>query len=448
VNFRWTDAGRAALSSAEHVGLAAVTLTHFAIGDAHGPGGSADDARTALRNERHRAPLTGSQANAGQIAVRGDFAPDASYGISEAGIFGTHGDPPGASELLLYWTANGALSGQAAAGTSLSLVAVIDLTAATADVNVTVSPTIVLGSTSAATEQEFGTTRYATDLEAAMASVNNRSLSPKGLLAALGKILGSLFTGGPADGTKYILEGEEDGKLKVVERTQDSSTAASLADHGTRIAAVEGKTGDASDSAKGIVELATSQETKTGTDTARAVTPKGLRDAAPETVASLLPQGSSIAQGKRYVLEGLANSGLKLVASTALLAFCGDLDGMAQSAVVVGSALEVDGATEWTIPATGKWGITEMIAWSSNPHGDTTRSQSQLTAESRVDSQGKWAAITGGMSMIDYRGKFASAWWGRADLSAGAQVRFKWGPKGLAPDTATVELVALNIAQI
>ena len=95
MNFRWTNAGRAALASAAHAGTAAVKLTHLALGDGQGPGGEADDNRAALRNERHRADIAGRPSAAGgRIACRADFEPDASYGVTEAGIFGTAGDPP------------------------------------------------------------------------------------------------------------------------------------------------------------------------------------------------------------------------------------------------------------------------------------------------------------------------------------------------------------------
>ena len=145
MNLRWTAAGRAALASAEHVGPAAVRLTHFAIGDGQGPGGAADDARAALRSERHRVQLSGTDSAAGQLAARADFMPDASYAVTEAGVFGTHGDPPSAAQLLLYWSDGGAEAGRAAAGADLVIAAVIDFSAAEADVEVTLAGSIVLG---------------------------------------------------------------------------------------------------------------------------------------------------------------------------------------------------------------------------------------------------------------------------------------------------------------
>ena len=248
MNLRWTDAGRAALAAAEHAGVAAVRLTHFAIGDGSGAGGEADDARTTLRNERHRAAIAGTPATAGRIALRADLVPDASYSITEAGIFGTAGDPPSASQLLLYWTDSGAAAGAAASGTNLALPAVIEFQNAAAEVAVTVGGNIVFGATDPATESEFGSTRYATAAETGDATVGSRSVTPSGLHAAAGKVLATLLGSDPADGSVYQLKGTADGTLVVELRTQDGTSSAGIAANaaaivamGTRVTAVEGK---------------------------------------------------------------------------------------------------------------------------------------------------------------------------------------------------------------
>lgn len=248
MNLRWTDAGRAALAAAGHAGVAAVRLTHFAIGDGSGPGGAADDARATLRNERHRAAIAGTPATAGRIALRADLTPDASYSITEAGIFGTAGDPPSASQLLLYWTDSGAAAGAAAAGTDLALPAVIEFQNAAAEVAVTVGGNIVFGATEPATEAEFGSTRYATAEETGDSSVSARSVTPAGLHAAAGKVLATLLGSDPADGSVYQLKGTADGALVVELRTQDGESSAAIAGNaaaiaamGVRVTAVEGK---------------------------------------------------------------------------------------------------------------------------------------------------------------------------------------------------------------
>ena len=324
MNLRWTDAGRAALASAVHVGTAAVKLTHLALGDGSGAGGEADDARAALRSERHRAAIEGTDPAAGRIAFRADFAPDAGYSITEAGVFGTVGDPPGASQLLLYWTDDGAEAGKAASGTALAVATVVEFQNAAADVTVTVGGNIVFGATEPATEAAFGSTRYATGEETGEGAAGDRSVTPKGLKAGTLKLLGALVAGGAADGTIYQLKGDANGGLVVEERTQDGASSAGIAGNAAAIVAlavrvsdVEGKTVDAATNAKGIVELATDAEAKTGTDAARAVTPKAMRAATAANIASLL--GSVPVEGKRYVLEGLAGGGLALALSTVLL---------------------------------------------------------------------------------------------------------------------------------
>ena len=64
--------------------------------------------------------------------------------------------------------------------------------------------------------------------------------------------------------------------------------------------------GDASSSEKGIVELATTVETQTGTDDSRAVTPKGLK----ESIQQVVPDASTSIKGKiQLASTGEAQSG-------------------------------------------------------------------------------------------------------------------------------------------
>ena len=324
MNLRWTDAGRAALASSDHTGAAAVKLTHFAIGDGQGPGGAADDSRAALRNERHRAAIEGTEPTNGRIAFRADFAPDASYGVTEAGVFGTAGDPAGPLTLLLYWSDDGAEAGKAAANTALTFAVVVEFQSAAADVAVTVGGNIVFGATEPATEAAFGSTRYATGEETGTGDSGERSVTPKGLKGGVLKLLGALVAGGAGDGTIYQLKGDASGALVIEERTQDGASKAGIAANvaaivalADRVTAVEGKTDDAATNRKGIVELATDGEAKTGTDARRAVTPKAMRAATADNIASLLD--SAPEEGKKYILEGLAAGGLKLVLSSVLM---------------------------------------------------------------------------------------------------------------------------------
>ncbi len=257
MNLRWTDAGRAALASAQHVGSAAVKLTHFAIGDGSGAGGAGDDNRAALRNERHRAALSAdtSASARGRIAARADFEPDAAHDVTEAGIFATVGDPPGAAFLALYWSDSGTVAAKAANGTKLAIAAVIEFQNAAADVTAEVSATVTFGNVDEATDGKFGTTRYASQTETETGTAGNRAITPKALKAAIGKVAAFLLGKAATDGTIYQLKGKAGGGLLAEKRTLPN----------------------ASTTQKGIVELATDAEAKAGTDTARAVTPKALK---------------------------------------------------------------------------------------------------------------------------------------------------------------------------
>ncbi len=327
MNLRWTSAGLAALTDAANTGTAQLRLTHLAIGDGQGAGGAADDGRAALRSERHRAEIKGRPEQTDRIAFRADFAPDADYGITEAGVFGTAGDPPSKAALYLYWTGGGAKAGQAANGTALAIGATVDFQAAAADVTVTVGGKIEFGdSPDNATELKFGLTRYATADETDGSS-GERAVTPKGLRAKFGALLARLIGKQAADGTIYQLKGRSDGTLEIEERTQDAATSTALAGLRRSVQAntneIAGKAdssdlpADATTAKKGIVELATDAEAKTGTDAERAVTPKGARAAVPPAIAALLASGS-IENGKRYAFEGVTGGSLRLVRSNFL----------------------------------------------------------------------------------------------------------------------------------
>ena len=181
MTLRLTTAGIAALASAEYTGLNAIRITHIAIGDGSGPGGAADDGRTALRSERDRSAATGTPATNGRISFRGDFMPAAAYNITEAGVFATAG---GNTILLAYWTKGGAKLGAAVASADLVIAATIAFAEAAAQVAVTVSPTLTVGRPPAeATTGAFGITRYTTDAEAKAGLAGNRAVTAKAMRA-------------------------------------------------------------------------------------------------------------------------------------------------------------------------------------------------------------------------------------------------------------------------
>ena len=287
MTLRLTTAGIAALASAEYTGLNAIRITHIAIGDGSGPGGAADDGRTALRSERDRSAATGTPAANGRISFRGDFMPAAAYNITEAGVFATAG---GNTILLAYWTKGGTKLGAAVANADLVIAATIAFAESAAQVAVTVSPTITVNAPPVeATTEVFGITRYTTDAEAKTGLAGNRAVTAKAMRAAAGKTAASLLDAAPTDGTIYQLKGNADGELVVEEREQDAVTA-------VEIAALKVKTGPATMAKKGLVELTTDAEGIAGDDAARAMTAHSTRAAASATVASLLGE----APGRRH----------------------------------------------------------------------------------------------------------------------------------------------------
>ena len=358
MTLRLTTAGIAALASAEYTGLNAIRITHIAIGDGSGPGGAADDGRTALRSERDRSAATGTPAANGRISFRGDFMPAAAYNITEAGVFATAG---GNTILLAYWTKGGAKLGVAVASADLVIAATIAFAESAAQVAVTVSPTLTVGRPPAeATTEVFGTTRYTTDTEAKAGRAGNRAVTAKSMRAAAGKTAASLLGSVPTDGTIYQLKGNADGELVVEEREQDAVTAA-------EIAALKAKTVAASTATAGITRYTTDTEAKDGLLGNRAVTAKAMRAAASATVASLL--GAVPEDGTKYALQGGVNGVLTLV-RLAIVAFAAGgtstvaipatdpyPGGVYGSSVGSGQDISIGGVSSWTIPADGDYTV-------------------------------------------------------------------------------------------
>ena len=141
---RLTDAGRAAIADGANTGTRAVTFTKMALGAGQGPGGAADDARTALRDSRNSVALSGSTTVAGRIALRADFTPTETYDVTEAGLMGRIG-ADGTEELYAYWSSNGEVLARALTGAKLIVAGSLDITASNAEINVTVDPSITIG---------------------------------------------------------------------------------------------------------------------------------------------------------------------------------------------------------------------------------------------------------------------------------------------------------------
>ena len=437
-DLRLTTAGRTALADGANVGASAVRLTHVAIGDGSGPGEAADDGLAALRSERGRVAAEGSAPVERRIAFRGDFMPVAAYDVTEVGVFGSA--PGGATALLAYWSDGGAVIGGAVAGTKLVVAAVLEFVAAAAEVAVTLSPVISLGGDGLpATEARRGIVELATSDEAKTGTDQQRALTPKAMRDSASATAASLLPGGaPAEGTKYRFAGKPMGKLELEEDSGDAATTQAIgavqADIATitaaldplpgqvgaltgevgavkgRVSAVEGKTGDATTSRKGIVELATSDEARTGTDEQRAVTPKAMRDSASHNLESLLAGNAE--DGKRYALEGRANGRLAVTE----LPFEHFFEAAA-STHNRNTVITIDGDSEWTIGATGSYAITFVAAGVSS---------TQLRFQKQSSGEASWATLSGqfyargddSAASNEVRG---CAWCG--DLSQGDKIR-------------------------
>lgn len=145
-----TAAGRAALADQTNVGVAAVRLTHLELGDGRRGAGDDDDARTALRSRRVRGAVAGREAAGGRVAAVLDVAaPGWTGDVTEIGLVGNDG---GDELLLAYWAAAAGADAPFAAHATTRLVVgvTLDVSDASADVDVTVSPAVTFGVSEAA----------------------------------------------------------------------------------------------------------------------------------------------------------------------------------------------------------------------------------------------------------------------------------------------------------
>ncbi len=426
MTLRLTMAGVAALASSTYTGIAAIRITHIAIGDGSGPGGEDDDGRTALRSERDRSAATGTAATHGRISFRGDFMPAADYNITEAGVFATAG---GSTILLAYWTDGGTNLGAAVTNADLVIAATIAFAEAAAEVAVTVSPTISVGEAPVeATAETFGITRYSTVTEGKDGTAQNRSVTPQVMKAAAGKTVASLLgSTPPTDGTVYQLKGTASGELVAEERTQDGTTE-------TEIAALQAKTVDASTTAKGIVELATDEEGIAGEDDERAMTAQSTRAAASATIASLL--GTTPEDGTKYALQGGASGVLTLV-SLAIVAFAAGSTstvaipatnpypgGVYGSSVGSGQNISIGGVSSWEIPAAGTYTIVFSM------HRTTFVNSGAISGQLYRQPSGGSAAYLSGQNKITTFGAMGGSvsWCG--SLSAGDTITVRHASAG------------------
>ena len=214
-----TSVGGGKLADSANAALNNVQLRQMAVGSGSGPGTADDaDARTTLRSQEAISALEGSaQPDSGRIGATATFAAltagDPDVEIREIGIFARVGDS-GTEFLLAYGArpaADTALTTLADTGPTV-VAGVIDISSSSADVAITVDPTIT-----------FQGLDGATTAESAAGLRNDRAVTPAGLAFAL--------------------------------RSSEQAATASR---------------------RGTVELATDTEAQAGTDAERAVTPASL----------------------------------------------------------------------------------------------------------------------------------------------------------------------------
>lgn len=136
----FTATGRRELADGANRATQALQFTRLLVGDQ----GAAPEAgpvsiRTALRRQRESVPLVGTTAVDGRIAVRGDWTPASAYDVLETGIMARVGTA--AEFLALYWSDTAPLL-RTTPGALATVAGAIDLVAASAEVTVTLSPTI------------------------------------------------------------------------------------------------------------------------------------------------------------------------------------------------------------------------------------------------------------------------------------------------------------------
>ena len=294
---RLTDAGRAALADATNRAVNNVQLRSFAIGSGLGPGGAMDDSRTTLRSQQNRANLTGTTMVSGRLAVRAEFAPTSVYSVTEAGIVARIG-AAGAEFLLAYWAVADVADALATtvSGVTLIVAGVIDVTHASAEVDVTVSANITFGGPGtlvALTDapNHFDADKYLRANNAGTAGIWDEAppvLATEAALPAVAAAVQSTYLVRSYAGTGFpVLALKAGGAWRYVH--------------------VPGNFPLATTARAGIVELETEGETVTGTGTTRATTGAGvaaalaaLVDAAPTELNTLNELAAALGDDRNF----------------------------------------------------------------------------------------------------------------------------------------------------
>ena len=174
---RPTNAALTALADGTARGTRAIEMRSIVIGAGRGAPGASNDDRTTLRAQRASADVTGSSAVSGRIALQTSFetATRAGFDVTEIGVMARIG-ATGTPFLFAYQVVDAgevAIS-VAEPGVTLLIGCVLHITRSSAEVSVTVSPTLSLS---------VGQTRAEIDTLIGAATTSRRGLVELATLA-------------------------------------------------------------------------------------------------------------------------------------------------------------------------------------------------------------------------------------------------------------------------
>lgn len=300
-----TDAGRQALVNASATGSNAVTVTHVGVGSG---AYVADATRLELEHELKRLPIV-SGGNTSDSAIHVAYMDESedTYEVHEFGLFLDDG-----TLFALYSSEAPVLTKTAHAAILLA----VDIAFSSGIDAGLIQFGDVTFSNPAATTDRAGVVELATPAEAAAGASSLHAVTPEGLRAGV-----EAFAVTPAALAALVASTGAAGIVELATTAEaqagtDASRAVTPA--GLR-AALNARVVSATDSAAGIVELATAAEAQAGTDATRAVTPAAARAAIDARIDALAasPADVTAALDARVVAATATTAGIVELATTA-----------------------------------------------------------------------------------------------------------------------------------
>lgn len=295
---RLTNLGSAALNAAI-TGGATITLSELALGDGGGASYDPDGSETALRGEVHRAVISSiapDPQNPAWLIVETIIPPDVGgWWIREAGVFDSNGN---LFAIAKYPETYKAVLTDGTAST-LTVQVILQVTS-TDSIQLVVNPLDGY----ATQGWVLNAFPWADASQVLDPTLEKHVVDPKGLHIALADVKNDVASHqhelGDVNGLETALNTLEQSISGVNTNVQAVSDAVGSHSHGSSQidgldAALAAKADanhthalpDATTAQRGIVELATQAEFDNGTDNTRAVTPRHIRDMAPDSNLSL-----------------------------------------------------------------------------------------------------------------------------------------------------------------